>query len=458
MGKLKYTYEQVKDEFEQKGYKLLSTTFNGVCEKLEYICTKHEDKGIQKISFSKLHNCNQGCYYCGRERTEFAHIINLNKEYDKVLCESNGFEYIDTIRENGKITIVFICGKHRELGEQHMTRKNMEREIKGCKYCAGKELPQWYISQKIKEINPHIEILEPYSILSQRVNCLCKKHNHHTHKSIQEILKGQGCYYCGLEKLSEQHILSDAEVQENINILNPHIELVSYKGNKEPSDFYCKIHNKNFSKYYSTLKHCSSGCEDCYAENLRVRCGMGEEEFKRRLNEIHPELVVLEKYINNATPLKVYCTKHNHTYFSTPVTLLDRKTCCDKTRVTYKEEQVCKLLEEKWSFKITRQKTFENCVDKRCLPFDIYLDEYNVLIEYQGEQHYNPIRYSSETQEEVIKKFKYTQNHDNIKRQYCINNNIPLIEIPYWEFDDLEYYLFDELVKLNIIKELKYTA
>lgn len=458
MGKLKYTYEQVKAEFEQKGYELISTSFNGVCEKLEYICKKHRDKGIQKITFSKLHNCNQGCYYCGRERTESAHIITLDKEQDKMLCKGRGFEYVDTIRKNGKITIVFICNRHRELGKQHMTRKNMEREIKGCKYCFGRDLPKWYISQKIKEINPYIQILEPYTKLSQRVNCFCTKHNYHAHKSIQEILKGQGCYYCGLEKLSEQKFLTDEQVQNNINILNPHIKLISYKGNKEPSDFYCKKHNKYFSKYYGTLIHCSSGCEDCYAENIRTRCGMGEDEFKNRLKDVHPELVVIGKYVNNSTPIEVYCIEHNYTYFLTPAALLNRMTCCDKTRTTYKEELVCKLLEEQWLFNITRQKVFEDCVDKRCLPFDIYLDDYNVLIEYQGEQHYKPVKYSSETQEEADIKFEYTQKHDEIKRQYCKDNNIPLIEIPYWEFDDLEYFLFDKLVKLNIIEEIKHTA
>ena len=138
--------------------------------------------------------------------------------------------------------------------------------------------------------------------------------------------------------------------------------------------------------------------------------------------------------------------------------LIERKTCCDKTRVTHKEEQVCKLLEEKWGFNITRQKTFDNCTDKRALPFDIYLNDFEIIIEYQGEQHYRPIAYSRQTIEEASKKYEYTKRHDNIKKEYCKNNNIPLIEIPYWEYEDLEYFLFDKLVSLKIIKETKNTA
>lgn len=456
----KYSYNDVLIEFSKKeNYTLLSTQkeFMDCNTKMRYICNKHKDKGEQAITLNHLQS-GRGCYYCGREATTSKRRIELDKETDKKICESKNFEYIDTIRKNGKITIIFICNKHHELGEQLMPKKNMERNIKGCKYCAGKQLPEWYVLQKAGEINPYIKLLEPYKNLTSRISCFCTKHNHKTSKSMQEILKGQGCYYCGAEKLSELKFLNDDEVQRNINILNPHIKLIEYKGNKEQSRFYCTKHNKPFYKYYGTLLQNDSGCDECYKENLRERQGLGIDEFKKRLYDIHPELVVIGDYINNSTPIDIYCTKHNYKYSLTPVALLERKTCCDKTRITYKEEQVCKLLEEKWGFNITRQKIFEDCIDKRVLPFDIYLDDFNVLIEYQGEQHYRPVIYSSETKEKASKRFEYTKRHDNIKKEYCKNNNIPLIEIPYWKYEDLEYFLFDKLVSLKIIKEIKNTA
>lgn len=456
----KYSYNDVIDAFSKRNeYILLSREdeFMNCNSKMRYICKKHKDKGEQSITLNHI-NLNRGCYYCGLESTASKRMINLDKEYDKQLCESNNFEYIDTIRENGKITIIFICNNHRDLGEQHMLKTNMERDIKGCKYCAGKELPEWYVLKLAEEINPHIKLLDPYKNLTTRMNCFCTKHNCDTRKNMQEILNGQGCYYCGIEKLSEMHFLSEKVVQDFINLLNPHIKLSKYNGNKEASEFYCTKHNKYFRKYYNTLLQCSSGCEDCYKENIRERQSIGIEEFKYRLNKIHPELIIIGEYINNVTPIKVYCKKHNYTYSLTPVALLNRKTCCDKTRITYKEEQVCKLLEEKWHFNITRQKKFDDCIDDRCLRFDIYLNDYNILIEFQGEQHYKPVKYSSETWDEANRKFEYVQKHDLIKKNYCKKHNISLIEIPYWEFEDLEYFLFDNLVKLKIIEEIKITA
>ena len=97
---------------------------------------------------------------------------------------------------------------------------------------------------------------------------------------------------------------------------------------------------------------------------------------------------------------------------------------------------------------------FDGCKDKKVLPFDIYLNDYNTLIEFQGEQHYRPVRFGDESFKEAKEKFEYTKKHDEIKKKYCIDNNIPLIEIPYWKFDDLEYYLFDKFVELHILEEI----
>lgn len=66
------------------------------------------------------------------------------------------------------------------------------------------------------------------------------------------------------------------------------------------------------------------------------------------------------------------------------------------------------------------------------LYFDFFIPKYNLVIEYQGEQHYHPTRgyFNEETFIELNKR-------DNIKRQFCLNNNIKLIEIPYTDYDKL---------------------
>lgn len=452
----KYNFQDVLNEFAKRtNLTLLSNKneYNDCHSKMRYICQKHKDKGEQKITLSHLKS-GEGCYYCGRESSAKANAIKLDKEYYKQLCELKNFQYIDVLRIDGVINIAFICNNHKELGIQYMTKYNIEI-TKGCKYCSGKELPEWYVLEKANELNPDIEILDPYINLTTSMNCYCKKHNYPTRKTMQQIFKGQGCYYCGCEKLSKSSFLSQDIVQSNISKINPHVKLIEYKGATQQLKCYCNKHNKYFYKGYYALSHNkNSGCDLCYAENIRENQGMGIDEFRNRLKKVHPELNVVGEYMNYTTPIEVYCTTHEYTFYSRPVDLLKRTKCCDKSKYNYKEEQVCNFIEETYGFTVTRQKQFNDCKDKRVLPFDIYLDDYNVLIEYQGEQHYKPVMFSSETLEEAIEKFEYTKKHDAIKEQYCINNNIPLIKIPYWEFDNLQYYIFNEFVKIHIVEEI----
>lgn len=52
------------------------------------------------------------------------------------------------------------------------------------------------------------------------------------------------------------------------------------------------------------------------------------------------------------------------------------------------------------------------------------------LIEFDGEQHFKETKWKRE-------KLKRTQASDNIKNQYALNHNIPLVRIPYWELKQL---------------------
>lgn len=79
--------------------------------------------------------------------------------------------------------------------------------------------------------------------------------------------------------------------------------------------------------------------------------------------------------------------------------------------------------------------------DNHHLRFDFAIMKNNnliCLIEYQGEQHYKP--YHFDTQE----RFNKRQQYDGKKRLYCKQNNIPLIEIPYTDYNVLSLKYLQE--------------
>lgn len=103
------------------------------------------------------------------------------------------------------------------------------------------------------------------------------------------------------------------------------------------------------------------------------------------------------------------------------------------------------LKNQKISFKT--QFSFDNLKgDNKKLRFDFAIikdKELICLIEYQGKQHYNNLDFFGG--ESALKKQK---RYDDLKREYCKNNNIKLIEIPYCDYNKINAeYLLQKIFK-----------
>ena len=90
-----------------------------------------------------------------------------------------------------------------------------------------------------------------------------------------------------------------------------------------------------------------------------------------------------------------------------------------------------RLADIKNNISFQREYSFDSCRDKNPLPFDFYIDN-KYIIEYDGIGHYEATD-GWNTKERVEK----TQEHDIIKNQWCFNNNIPIIRIPYTQYNNL---------------------
>jgi hypothetical protein len=88
------------------------------------------------------------------------------------------------------------------------------------------------------------------------------------------------------------------------------------------------------------------------------------------------------------------------------------------------------------------QKKFPDCRNQLELPFDfqIFTKEGYFLCEYHGIQHYKSIKFFGGDEQ-----FKLRKKLDKIKLKYCKDNNIPLLVIPYWDFDNIESILQNAL-------------
>lgn len=120
---------------------------------------------------------------------------------------------------------------------------------------------------------------------------------------------------------------------------------------------------------------------------------------------------------------------------------------CPKCQSSKGEKKISELLDG-LDIIYKTQKSFENLIGdgsqrKRKLRFDFYLPDYNLILEYQGEQHEREVKCFGGKDG-----FELRRKYDNLKREYCKINNIDLVEIWYYDYDNIESILKN---KLNIL-------
>ena len=95
-------------------------------------------------------------------------------------------------------------------------------------------------------------------------------------------------------------------------------------------------------------------------------------------------------------------------------------------------EYIIEQLLKQYNIPYEKEYRFEDCKDKKPLPFDFYINK-TYLIEYDGDIHFfhKNNGWNNENNLNLV------QLHDKIKTNWCLENNIPLIRIPYTHLEEI---------------------
>ena len=188
---------------------------------------------------------------------------------------------------------------------------------------------------------------------------------------------------------------------------------------------------------FHDFKNNNQRCPVCNKNSQRLSYDYVRLEFKKE-----GYTLLSQEYKSNNTKLKVMCNK-NHIYH-VKYNNFKNGTRCPLCSCSKGEDKIrFFLLNNNISF--IPQKTFKGCKLKHLLPFDFYIPYLNLCIEYDGEQHFNPIDFAGKGEKWAEKQFIKCVERDKIKNQYCKDNNIKLIRIPYWNYKNIEKILNREL-------------
>lgn len=228
----------------------------------------------------------------------------------------------------------------------------------------------------------------------------------------------------------------DSDKRNNYNDIKQFIESEGYTllddvyiNNSTYLNLLCPNNHKTQITYsnFQQGNRCKECCHDNYRNNF--------DEIKNII-ETRGYTLLSTEYKNIRSELILKCP-NEHEFKTNLLNFHYHQNDCPLCNLENKskgESKIeCILNENK--IKYIFQHRFDDCTDKKPLPFDFYIPKLNMIIEYDGEQHFRSKSIFGE------ESFYDTIKHDAIKNSYCEDNNIRLLRIPYWEFKNIEKIL-----------------
>jgi hypothetical protein len=264
-----------------------------------------------------------------------------------------------------------------------------------------------------------------------KIEYICKIHGI-VEQDPSSHMNGNGCHKCFNKGKSntENFINKSKKIHGNKYTYDN----VVYIGAKSKVMITCPIHGDFPQKPNDHL--CGYGCIKCSGRYSK------KDEFVQNANKVHNNKYEysLVEYKNNKTRVEIICPIHG-VFRQRPDNHIHGYGChyCNES---LGEKKIRIFLTEN-NINYEYQKTFEGCKNINSLLFDFYLPDYNICIEFDGEQHYTPIDFFGGR-----KALYYRKKLDDIKIKYCQNNKIKLLKIKYYDF-----YNIDTILK-NLLSEM----
>lgn len=403
-GKGRWGYEKVK-------YIMAS-------ERVEIHCFDHGSFFQSPTS----HSGGSGCHKCssikrGTKRTySYEYFLAKSRE-----VHGEKYSYVKDSYINSQIKMSIRCKIHgifQQTPTEHFKR--------GCPRCGNEErgrarrMTYEIFVKKAREVHgDKYDYFDKNYITSQtKITISCKKHGDFL-QSPNNHLRGHGCIFCThvVQKTTEKFIKEATELHNG----EYDYSLTEYTKAHTKVVIICKIHGK----FNMTPAHHVGGgekCPKCYGKITKTT-----EEFIVEAKTIHGDKYTYDitEYITAKHKVLIFCPQHGK-FLQRPFCHL-RGAGCPKCSYSRGEAKICRILES-MNIIYEPQKRFDECVNKRRLPFDFYIPSLNLLVEFDGELHFRGTEYFGGEE-----KLKQTQYHDSIKTKFAEENGYTLLRIRYDE-------------------------
>lgn len=258
-----------------------------------------------------------------------------------------------------------------------------------------------------------------------------------THKKVCVICPEHGEFFvtpanhtskhnhCGCPKCAGKHKTTEIFINEAKKVHGDKYDYskVVYEKNNKKVCIICPKHGEFWMTPNGHLNN--RGCKKCGKEKLKKEFSRTTEMFIEEARKVHGDKYDYSKvnYNNCKTKVCIICPEHGE-FWQVPDSHL-RGMGCIQCSGNHKSVDKISLFLANKKILFEREKGFKWLGRQR---LDFYLPDYEIAIEYQGEQHFHPVKYFGGEQ-----RFKDRKKRDEVKRMLCEKNGIRLIYVSFWE-------------------------
>lgn len=338
---------------------------------------------------------------------------------------------IELSRSKGKTYYIFecICGKHISKRYDTVTDKsscgcmlgkNRKGELYG-KLTVLRELSRPKARDRLWECmcicGNLTEVWQANLLTGNTTSCGCKRKEPKERPPVIEVNSG--------DVVGQSKIIKE---------LDPKIYTNGYKERKVLLMCSCgEEYMRSLYKLGSSTK-----CPRCLGTNL-----VGKTFGEWKVQSLAEPKIFSGGRVERVWSVKCSCGQTRDVMQSSLVS--GNSTSCGHIKESKGVRYISKWLEDN-CVTYKKEYTFPDCKNIHLLPFDFAVfngDELVMLIEFDGQQHYDPIGYW-----DGDRKLERTKHNDSIKNDYCALKDLRLLRIPHWELKNINNILETSLRKL----------
>ena len=431
-----YTIDNIKHYIELNNIpvKLISKSINSSEDKLEWKDKENHTfyRKYSNVIFLKQINCTK-CVNKSKQRP----ITKEYKEKIEEILKNKGYELVELINSNN------IKIRDKEGYLYNITSSKLYKGCNPIRFGKSNKNSLFNLKLFIKLNNLSCKLLSN-NYVNQKEDleweCECGKTYLASGGSIVKFHK-LTCKECTIKKRGEDQLVPIEEIKNKLHYKG--LTLIEQINNSKHNKRRFKVEDKEGYLYSLDLGQIKD------SKNL-LRFHTGNEftldNIKNYLKLNYMKMEIMSEKYNGAEKDLLCRCQCGNTFITTWSRILNQGQY--RCRICSKVKSIGEQKIEEWLN--NNNKIFKNqfwlkdCRDTCVLPFDFCVfDKYKniqALIEFDGRQHFEPVRWNKEiTIEQAKENLALVKKHDNIKNTYCKINNIKLIRIPYWNLDDGTY-------------------